>query len=175
MRRHVDRELTRARLHEKRGTQVRATNLGAMVGKIVRAVNRMPVGEGLKWQVEIPTDLTVCMDDGDLAELLGNLFDNAAKWARRDIMIRAVVPSHSHVWLTIEDDGPGVPAEALAQLGNRGVRLDEQAPGNGLGLAIVRDILAAYGGDMTFSKRPVGGLRVQVDLPACAPAFPAQT
>lgn len=170
MRRHVDRELTRARLNEKGMRQGRVANLGTLAEKIVRTINRTPVGKTRHWQVAIPEGLAVCMDEGDLIELLGNLVDNAAKWAVHDVIIRASKAADGHARLVIEDDGPGVPDEALEKLGNRGVRLDEQASGNGLGLAIVRDILAAYGGDMTFSNRPAGGLSVQVDLPACPPA-----
>ncbi len=70
------------------------------------------------------------------------------------------------VSLFVEDDGPGVSEADLGKLGNRGIRLDEQVPGNGLGLAIVRDILAAYGGDIGFANKPDGGLQVRVSLPA---------
>ncbi|WP_417450623.1 sensor histidine kinase [Kordiimonas sp.] len=175
MRRHVDRELNRARLHEKGVMQVRVADLGAVVEKIVRTVNRTPAGKNRRWMVNIPADLATGMDEGDLVELLGNLVDNAAKWARREVMVRAAPAMGGYVQLMIEDDGPGVPDEALAKLGNRGVRLDEQAPGNGFGLAIVRDILAAYGGNITFSNRPEGGLCVQVDLPACPPVLPIKS
>ena len=172
MRRHVDRELTRARLHEKGTLQGRSANLGATAAKIIRTINRTPAGDSRQWHLEVPEKLMVGIEEGDLVELLGNLVDNAAKWAHRDIVIRTIGGPGERVRLLIEDDGPGVPDEALKRLGNRGVRLDEQAPGNGLGLAIVRDILSAYGGDISFSNRKSGGLCVQLDLPEGLPATP---
>lgn len=169
LRRHVDRELTLARLSGKSAKQGRFANLGDMVGKVVQTVKRTPQGKGRHWQVDMSSEVYVCMDSGDLAEFLGNLIDNAAKWAIDEVVVRAVVAEGGVVCLEVEDDGPGVPSDALVVLGSRGIRLDEQAPGNGFGLAIVRDILAAYGGNIEFQNKDSGGLRVRVMLQQYVP------
>jgi len=167
MRRHVDRELARVRLTEKGVRPGQDTCLSTMVEKIVRTIHRTPQGEVCRWSLDVPADLYVSMDDGDLAELLGNLIDNAAHWALSEVTIRAETNGRDgFISLLVEDDGPGVSEADLGKLGNRGIRLDEQVPGNGLGLAIVRDILAAYGGDIGFANKLDGGLQVRVSLPA---------
>ncbi|MFC4348057.1 sensor histidine kinase [Kordiimonas lipolytica] len=167
MRRHVDRELARVRLTEKGARPGQDTCLSTMVEKIVRTIHRTPQGEVCRWSLDVPADLYVSMDDGDLAELLGNLIDNAAHWALSEVTIRAETNGRDgFISLLVEDDGPGVSEADLGKLGNRGIRLDEQVPGNGLGLAIVRDILAAYGGDIGFANKLDGGLQVRVSLPA---------
>ncbi|WP_233128924.1 ATP-binding protein [Halovibrio salipaludis] len=118
---------------------------------------------------ELDTDLSEDrrwpMEEQDLNELLGNLLDNAGKWAERRVLLSLV---ETPDWLEIQvaDDGQGVPEDQLQRLGTRGLRLDEQAPGHGLGLAIVRDTVSRYGGDVVFSSRMQGGLCVQVRLPS---------
>ena len=104
------------------------------------------------------------MDAQDIVELTGNLVDNATKWAREHATIR-LEHSQDEVVLTIDDDGPGVPPDLIASLGERGVRLDESRPGTGLGLAISRDLATAYGGHLTLSNLTEGGLRAEVRLP----------
>jgi signal transduction histidine kinase len=107
-------------------------------------------------------------DREDVLELLGNVLDNACKWARS--AVRVTIEPGEHLGITVEDDGPGCPTEQLQQIARRGVRLDESAPGHGLGLAIARDIVASYGGRLTFSRsRDLGGLRVMILLPAIRP------
>lgn len=97
-------------------------------------------------------------------ELLGNLLDNACKWAHGAVWL-TMDRQDGHLILTVEDDGPGVPEEQLAQLGQRGRRLDEQRSENGIGLAVVSDIARRYGGKLTFSRSPLGGLRAGITLP----------
>jgi len=105
------------------------------------------------------------MPDDDLAELLGNLLENACKWASGIVEIR-VAPSHATTSIFIGDDGPGVAEDRMTDLGRRGLRLDQSKAGSGLGLAIVGDICAAYGGDIAFERCELGGLGVNVTLPA---------
>ncbi|MCJ9428852.1 sensor histidine kinase [Kordiimonas marina] len=165
MRRHVDQELNRTRLDERGTLRGVRTPLREMAERVVRTLQRTPAGESHAWHIDIAPDLTVQMNRDDLVELLGNLLDNAAKWATGNIWLRANAAGPQHVMLIVEDDGPGVPAEGLPRLGERGVRLDEAAPGNGLGLAIVRDIVTAYGGSIHFTNRPKGGLHIDARLP----------
>ena len=103
-------------------------------------------------------------DREDVLELLGNLLDNACRWARHHIAI--TVEHTSQLYLMVEDDGPGCPAEVLQHLTKRGLRLDESIPGHGLGLAICKDIVQQYNGDIVFGRSgQLGGFLVEVTLP----------
>jgi signal transduction histidine kinase len=161
MRRHVQRELVLTRL---RGEDAAPLPLRPFVERLAASLRRTPGGERLQWQVAIPESLTVAMDAQDITELLGNLLDNAVKWARTSICIEAQQGETGAV-IRVLDDGPGVPDGALASLAGRGVRLDEGKPGHGLGLAIARDIVAACGGALSVSNRAGGGFVVHIELP----------
>jgi len=102
--------------------------------------------------------------EGDLMELLGNLLDNAYKWCRHQVQISAET-SGERLQLTVEDDGPGIPAERAAQVLERGVRLDELTPGHGIGLAMVAEMVAAYSGELRLEQGALGGLRAVLWLP----------
>jgi signal transduction histidine kinase len=104
-------------------------------------------------------------DAQDLTEMVGNLLDNACKWAKSAVWIEGRREADTLV-IRIEDDGPGVPEERLADVLERGVRLDERSSGAGLGLDIVRDIADLYGGSLTLERSPRGGLRADLELPA---------
>ncbi|MCW4150748.1 ATP-binding protein [Halomonas sp. 18H] len=99
----------------------------------------------------------------DFAEMLGIVLDNAGKWSRTQV--RCQLALDESLTLTVDDDGPGVPAKDLAKLGERGIRLDERPPGYGLGLSILAQLIARYSGTTHFAKSPLGGLRVTVCLP----------
>lgn len=102
------------------------------------------------------------LEEQDMNELLGNLLDNAGKWAQSRVLIMLEeVPDHLKI--QIQDNGPGVDARYLSELGTRGLRLDEQTPGHGLGLAIVHEIVQRYGGNLVFTNN--SGLTVSVYLP----------
>jgi signal transduction histidine kinase len=96
--------------------------------------------------------------------MLGNLLDNACKWAKSTVKITSIAENHS-VLLTIDDDGQGIPASIRNQMLQRGVRADENAPGFGLGLAIVQDLAELYEGTVTLEASPLGGLRALLRLP----------
>ncbi len=160
MRQRVDRELIRARLRTAGALVPRHADMVAVVNGVIATLVRTPLGSRLVWHVELPEALEVGMARDDLTELLGNLMDNASKWARDQVRISVV--QDDAVRIVIEDDGSGVPDSELAHLGQRGVRLDEQTAGSGLGLAIARDILDAYDGQLSFSRSRLGGLAVSV-------------
>ena len=101
----------------------------------------------------------------DLSELLGNLLDNACKWAAGKVRI-AAVRANDRLKVEIGDDGPGIAAEQRAKALQRGGRLDERTPGSGLGLTIALDLATLYGGSLTLGKSALGGLKVELDLPA---------
>ncbi|KAA6185324.1 HAMP domain-containing histidine kinase [Thiohalocapsa marina] len=165
MRRRVERELVRARVrtgasaHQARGDVVGALH------RLLRTLQRTPEGEQLDWRVEAPPAARVALVPDDLLELLGNLLENAAKWARSQVRVQV---SSAGPWIEIDiaDDGPGVPVAQVSRLGQRGLRLDEEKDGTGLGLAIVRDIVDACGGGLHFAPVETGGLRVRLRLPA---------
>ena len=159
----IDSELRRARLagRTSRGSRFDpGVEIDALAG-LLRQVYperdvevRVAVGPG----VEIPHDRQ------DMLELVGNLLDNAFKWARSLVMVSC--RSADGLLLEIEDDGPGVAPEALERLGGRGVRLDESVAGHGLGLAIVREIVETYGGTLELGRsNRLGGFRAAVRLP----------
>jgi len=101
----------------------------------------------------------------DLSELLGNLLDNACKWAAGKVRI-AAARANDRLKVEIGDDGPGIAAEQRAKALQRGGRLDERKPGSGLGLTIALDLATLYGGSLTLGKSALGGLKVELDLPA---------
>ncbi|PKM44840.1 MAG: hypothetical protein CVV05_09845 [Gammaproteobacteria bacterium HGW-Gammaproteobacteria-1] len=103
-------------------------------------------------------------EEGDLLELLGNLIDNAFKWCRGNIRIRIGTDEH-RLHITVEDDGPGIDDAQVEQVLARGVRLDETIPGHGIGLAMVRDIVAAYEGEMTIGRAALGGAAIHIVVP----------
>jgi signal transduction histidine kinase len=163
MQRHVDHELARVRVAANSRRQAASADLAKVLRGIVAAIKRSPDGEKCAWDVVADDLPAVAIDANDLAELLGNLVDNAAKWADAEIRIRAARDG-AMVLVKVEDDGPGVPPQALAELGKRGVRLDERVAGTGLGLAIVRELIEAYGGSLTLANREEGGFRAEIRL-----------
>ena len=122
-------------------------------------------GTGLDLDWQAPAGLRLPWDREDLLELLGNLLDNACKWAHSQVRLDVSV-EQGGFRLSVDDDGPGIPAEKREAVLSRGARLDEQVAGHGLGLGIVRDIVDAWGGRMALQENPWGGLRVCIDLPA---------
>lgn len=96
--------------------------------------------------------------------MLGNLLDNACKWAAADVQVTASEADNGMVVINVDDDGPGLSPEEREEAVKRGIRLDETAPGTGLGLSIVADIAGMNGGGLTLSDSPLGGLRASVAL-----------
>lgn len=121
-------------------------------------------GEGLELSQRVPPGLLLPWDREDLLELLGNLLDNACKWADSEVQLSIEEQSERYL-LVIDDDGPGIPASERQQVLERGTRLDEQVEGHGLGLGIVRDIVEVWGGQLALKDSPLGGLRVSIELP----------
>ncbi|HKS15635.1 MAG TPA: sensor histidine kinase [Pseudomonas sp.] len=158
----LERELTRARLAGDTlpGAQFDCdAELPGLLGTL-----GMIHGEGLLLATDVPPGLLLPWDREDLLELLGNLLDNACKWADSEVRLGISTTAQGYQ-LTVDDDGPGIPQEAREQVLGRGSRLDEQVDGHGLGLGIVRDIIEAWGGRLVLLESPLGGLRVHLDLP----------
>jgi two-component system sensor histidine kinase PhoQ len=124
----------------------------------------------LRIDMDVPAALGFVGDTGDILELLGNVLDNACKWCRTRVAVSArLEPMREHsrrLSIIVEDDGPGIAPADRARVIERGVRLDEQVPGHGLGLAIVRETVALYGGEFLIGGSPgLGGARIELQLP----------
>jgi signal transduction histidine kinase len=143
MRRHVDRELARARIAA--GAPDARARIADVVKRVLAVVVRTPAGAKLEWSVDIPEETVARIDPDDLAEAIGNLAENAARHARAKVSIRTRRKAELVV-VTVADDGPGIPEGRVEEALARGGRLDRLGSGAGLGLAIVRDIAEAWGG-----------------------------
>lgn len=117
----------------------------------------------IKWSAA--DNLRLPWDRQDILELLGNLLDNACKWAQQNVAL-TIAQEVNHFVITIDDDGPGIAPELRAQVLQRGTRIDEQIQGHGLGLGIVRDIVEHCKGELSLHESPLGGLQVVIRLPA---------
>ena len=164
MARQVDYHLARARAASSGALGTTRSPVVASAEGLIRTLRKLYAARTLEITSQIDSRLIVRMQREDLDEILGNLLDNACKWATSRIVVAA---SHAAgvLTLTVEDDGPGLPVELRSAVLERGVRADQAAPGSGLGLAIVRDLAELYGGSVALEESPWGGLRVRVVLP----------
>lgn len=153
MRRHVDHELTRARLAS--GNPDARANLAEIVERIVAVVRRTPEGAKLDWTVEIPKNAVARIHPDDLAEAIGNLVENAARHARKSVVIR-MRRADGLTLLSVIDDGAGIPRQRLDEALARGGKLDRLGEGAGLGLAIVREIAEAWDGSFEIRTSSSG-------------------
>ncbi|TDV61258.1 sensor histidine kinase [Pseudomonas sp. LP_7_YM] len=158
----LERELNRARLSGDALPGARLDCDAELPGLF--STLRMIHGEHLQLSNRAAPGLILPWDREDLLELLGNLLDNACKWADSLVCLSVTQPPGGYC-LLIEDDGPGIPEGQRAEVLGRGSRLDEQVTGHGLGLGIVKDIVAAWGGKIQLLDSALGGLQVRIDLP----------
>jgi signal transduction histidine kinase len=163
MSRQVERALARARIVASRDLRRRTCMVMPVIEKLVATLRRLPDAESLAWSISIPADLTYPGEEGDLIEMLGNLLDNARKWAHRRVVVEAFGGEAGQV-LRIEDDGPGMSEAAMSRIG-RGLRWDETTPGTGFGIAIAADIAEETGAVLRLNGSPLGGLRVELAWP----------
>jgi signal transduction histidine kinase len=161
MRDHVDRELARARVAST-AFSARA-DVAKIAGRILAVLERIPDERQIQWTVSAPAGTEAAIEPSDLTEALGALMENAVRHTRTTISVRAQA-NGGRVVIEIADNGPGVPEESLAKIAGRGVRLDEKAKGQGLGLAITADIAEAAQGSLTF-RNGTPGLVAVLELP----------
>jgi two-component system sensor histidine kinase PhoQ len=136
--------------------------LAPVVERIRDAVAKVHASRGLTITCECPPELTWRLDEGDAFELLGNLLDNAGKWARSRIAMR-VWREGGRLQIRVDDDGPGFSdTESVLQIHVRG---DERVPGHGVGLAVVKDLVDSHHGELTLTRGEMGGARVEIALP----------
>jgi signal transduction histidine kinase len=165
MRRQVDHYLVRARTAASAGVLGARTDVMEVVDDMVRTLERIHAARGVAILVDGPDGLFFRGERQDLEEMLGNLIDNACKWAKSRVRVEAR-SQDKRILVAVDDDGPGLGPEQREAAFGRGKRLDEAVPGSGLGLSIVRDIAALYDGRVSLGESPLGGLRAMVDLPA---------
>ena len=144
---------------------VAVIDVAAELERLVDAMQKVYREKGLHIELAVAGPVRFRGDKGDLLELTGNLLDNACKWCRSRVLIDTTGSDGDALELVFVDDGPGIPDEAAEQLLERGMRLDESKPGQGIGLAVVKEIAASYGGSLEISRADLGGARITVRLP----------
>jgi signal transduction histidine kinase len=164
MRRQVDYHLAQARAAASGATPGARCAVCESAEPLVRTMRRLHAEKGLAIDVRVAPPHVFRGQREDLDEMLGNLLDNACKWARSRAAIESAA-ADGIVIITVDDDGPGLDASMRDAVLQRGVRADEAAPGSGLGLAIVRDLAELYGGSIVLSESPLGGVRARLTLP----------
>jgi signal transduction histidine kinase len=165
MLRQVDYHLAHARAAGSGGTPgVHCVVLVSVEG-LSRTLLRLYADRGLEIKVDVSPEHSIRGQREDLDEMLGNLLDNACKWARSSVRVQSSRENGSIVIL-VDDDGPGIPPAMRDVVLQRGVRADEAAPGSGFGLSIVCDLAEVYGGTISLENSPLGGLRARLILPA---------
>ncbi|MBK5299217.1 MAG: HAMP domain-containing histidine kinase [Vicinamibacteria bacterium] len=162
MRRQVDYHLAHARAASGRAAGQQCAVRESVEG-LVRALTRLHADRQLTIDVSVDRALLVQGRREDIDEMLGNILDNACRFARSRVAVAAASFDNVAV-VTIDDDGPGLDPALRAAVLQRGVRADESGPGSGLGLAIVRNLVELYGATIALSASPLGGLRVQLRL-----------
>jgi signal transduction histidine kinase len=140
------------------------TPVAPIVREIADAIRHIHADSGIAIVMDIPADLAVAVDRTDLEEMVGNLADNAMRWARRQVRIVAISRAGMAI-VEVIDDGPGIPLDARMRALAQGMRLDERGDGHGFGLAIVCELAGLYGGTLTLGDTPGGGLTATLSLP----------
>jgi signal transduction histidine kinase len=165
MRQQVDHHLRRARAAARAQGPGERTSVAEVLDELARTLERIFRDKGVTIDWDAPEDLFFLGERQDLLEIAGNAMENAGKWCRAKVRVRAEADGAERFRLSVDDDGPGLPPERRAEVVRRGARLDENAPGSGLGLSIVDELARAYRGALTLADSPLGGLRLQVELP----------
>jgi signal transduction histidine kinase len=171
MRKQVNHYLDRARIAAQVNVIGAVTEVHPAITRLVRAMNRIYTDRRLTIACDGPNHARFRGEQQDLEEIVGNLVDNACKWARSKVTVTTEYEppgeeNAGRLTIFIDDDGPGLTAEQIEQATARGKRLDESKPGSGLGLSIVTDLVHMYLGTLRLERSPMGGLRAVVGLPA---------
>lgn len=164
MRRQVDYHLAQARASASGASGARS-HVVTSADALARTMTTLHAGRGLQVTVNAAHEHFVRVQREDLEEMLGNLVDNACKWAASAVHVHSRQDGGS-IEIFVDDDGPGLEPALRAKVLQRGVRADEAAPGSGLGLAIVADLVELYGGSILLTASPQGGLRAVLRIPA---------
>jgi signal transduction histidine kinase len=143
-----------------------------VVTSLARTMEKIHRDRGIAIELNAPEDARFRGEQQDLEEMVGNLVDNACKWAQSRVAVETFVEppkaaGERHVLrIVVDDDGPGLTPQQREQVARRGRRVDETKPGSGLGLSIVVELAALYGGALTLGTASIGGLRAELVLPS---------
>lgn len=172
MRRQIEYHLAHARAAASGATPGARCDVRPSAEGLARTLQRLHADRGISIAVDVAADAVVRCHREDLDEMLGNLLDNACKWAKSRVVLTAMATpgqgkdaAPDRVTIMVDDDGPGLAPAMREVVLQRGVRADEAAPGSGFGLAIVREIADVYGGSIMLEGSPSGGLRASLILP----------
>jgi signal transduction histidine kinase len=165
MREQVDHHLRRARAAARPQGGGERTAVAPVLEELSLTLERIYRDKGVEIDWRAPDDLFFHGERQDLQELAGNVMENACKWCKARVRIEARPLTETQLTLTVEDDGPGLAAKDRGEVLQRGARLDETAPGSGLGLSIVDELARAYGGSLALTHSAMGGLTATVTLP----------
>ncbi len=172
MRSQISHYLDRARIAARVDVIGRVTKVYDVMEPLVRALERIHMDKAVSIHIDCPEDLSFQGEKQDLEEMLGNLLDNACKWASRNVYLKVVLlsvgdqRSMRQICISVEDDGPGLTKEEREKICQRGLRLDESKPGSGLGLSIVSDLAQSYRGRFELDSSAHGGLLAKLILPS---------
>jgi signal transduction histidine kinase len=168
MRDQIARHLERARLAARLKVVGSITEVVPVVTALTRTMEKIYQRRGVAIDLDAPAPVRFRGERQDLEEMVGNLVDNACKWAQMRVSVEVVPDAAAEpmVRIIVDDDGPGLSPAQRDQVARRGQRLDETKPGSGLGLSIVLELSTLYGGSLTLSTAPIGGLRAELVLPA---------
>ncbi|AMN41407.1 sensor histidine kinase [Rhodoplanes sp. Z2-YC6860] len=170
MRDQVTRHLERARIAARVAVVGTITDVVPVVQAVARTIEKTQRDKDLEIAIDVQGEARFRGERQDLEEMVGNLVDNAGKWASSRVSIEVLLerpePSRQAVRIVVDDDGPGLSPAQREQVARRGQRLDESKPGSGLGLSIVVELARLYGGALNLGTAPIGGLRAELVLPA---------
>jgi signal transduction histidine kinase len=168
MRQHVDHHLRRARAAARSRGQGERTDVAEVLDELIRTLERIFADKGVRIDWDADEDLHFLGERQDLMEIAGNALENACKWCKGRVRVRADAHGPDRLRLSVEDDGPGLAPDQRETVIRRGARLDEDAPGSGLGLSIIDELARAYRGALVLGDSALGGLKVEIDLPRAA-------
>ena len=166
----VEYQLQRAAAKGEHKT-TRTVDVSAVINKISASLSKVYIDKQIAFDIAMPEQSPIYIEEGDLYEIAGNLMDNACKWCRHTVNISVSLNERKGrrnyaVLLQIEDDGPGIPAGKLNEILKRGVRADENIHGHGIGMAVVYELIGLLGGKLEGSKsETLGGMKWSVYLP----------
>jgi signal transduction histidine kinase len=171
MRHQIDHHLDRARVSAGIAVVGAVTETRPVIDALTRAMDKVHRTRNVR--IDVSSDNTNFRGERqDLEEMVGNLLDNACKWATGRVSVAVMADRKKtraepvRLRIIVDDDGPGLSAKQREAALRRGRRLDETKPGSGLGLAIAADLAALYGGSLSLGSAPLGGLRAELRLPA---------
>ena len=167
MRDQVARHLERAHLAARLTVVSSITDVAPVVTALARTMEKIHHDRGIAIEVDADADARFRGERPDLEEMIGNLVDNACKWATSRVAVEVAREKSGQVLrIAVDDDGRGLSRSEREQVSHRGQRLDESKPGSGLGLSIVVELAHLYGGKLELGAAPIGGLRAELTLPA---------